>query len=57
MAASYVDEKEEIEKRLEWQQLCWNENNMGVSSDYIERENERQGLKWSVVETQEEERS
>ena len=40
MAASTVDEMEE---RLEKQQLCWNANNMGVSSDDMEWEDEGQG--------------
>lgn len=41
---------EEMEKKLVKQQLCWNMNNMGVSSDGVEREDEGQGPEWSVVE-------
>ena len=37
-------------KNLVKQQLCWNVNNMGVSSDGMEREDEGQGLEWSVGE-------
>ena len=49
MAASSADEMEEIEEKLvkQQQQLCWNENNMGVSIDGMEREG--QGSECSVV--------
>ena len=54
MAASSVDEMEEIEKKLVKQQLYWNANNMGVCSDGME--DKGQGPEWSLVERQEEER-
>lgn len=54
MAASSEDGMEE---KLVKQQLCWIENNMGVSVDGMERQDEVQGREWSVVEKQEEERS
>ena len=47
MAVTIVDD---MEKRLEKQQLCRNANNMGVSSDDMEREDESQGPEWSEVE-------
>lgn len=41
MEASSVDEMENI---LEKQQLCWNVNRMGVSSDGLEWEDADQGM-------------
>lgn len=35
-----MDEMEEMEKRLEKKELCWIVNNMGVSSDGVEWEDE-----------------
>ncbi|XP_031655874.1 testicular acid phosphatase homolog [Oncorhynchus kisutch] len=49
-AASSADEVEEIETRLEKQQLCWDAINMGDRSDDMEREDEGQGSEWSVEE-------
>ena len=50
MAESSADKMEEKEKKLVKQQLRWNANNMGVSYDGMEREDEGQGPEWSVVE-------
>ena len=41
-----------LTRGLEKQQLCGNANNMGVSSDGMEREIAGQGPEWLVVERQ-----
>ena len=43
--------RDEMERRLEKQQLCWNAN-MSVGSDCMEWKYEGQGADWSVVERQ-----
>ena len=43
--ARIVDEMEEIEKRLEKQQLCWSAINMDGRAD--DMEDEGQGSEWS----------
>ena len=50
IAASSADEVEEIETRLEKQQLCWDAINMGDRSADMEWEDEGQGSEWSVEE-------
>jgi hypothetical protein len=47
----------EMEKRLVKQHLCWNENNMGVSFDSMERSDDGQGPEWLVVERHRKKRS
>jgi hypothetical protein len=43
MALSGEDKMEETNIKLLKQQLCWNVNNIGVSSDSMEQEDEGQG--------------
>ena len=50
MVEGSADEMEEIEKKLLKQQLCWNANNMDVSSNGMERKDKSQRPEWSVVE-------
>ena len=54
MVASSTDGMEE---KVVKQQLFWNANNMGVSTDGMEQEDEGQGPERSKVESQEEEGS
>ena len=42
MSGISEDKMEEIEKKMVKQQLCWSANNMGVSSDDMERVDEGQ---------------